>query len=386
MAPRPERCAGANVVHMYTVTRVDADTFRTSRESWNTLAAAMPYPTVFCSWEWIYSWFERFNRERDRWVLFVHRDGELKGILPLFRERRWLHRDARLGQVLGYGGVPELFPDPLDIIAAQADAAACMNAILEYLRHHSGEWDVLHLRFATQDSCIARALPKADESFTRTEAISAAPYISITGSYEQYLQTLSSNERSNVRRRRRKLLEGQGVVYTDFASQEPWRVLQRLLDLHERRAAEKEIQSTFGGPAISAFHDDLLKRLNRSKVWLRGLKRGEDVIAVFYGFVDGANVAYYQLGYDPEWSDSSPGSVLLQETIREAHDRGLKEYNFLQGEEGFKYRWTSSFRPLYAVDLFNRSLFGRLSRSLIAAKRLIRPSRAQTVAAPAENP
>lgn len=358
---------------MHTVTRIDLETFRRSQEVWNTLVAAMAYPTAFCRWEWIDAWWNQFGGAREPWILFIHRHGHLKGILPLFSERRWLHRDARVGRVLGYCGVPELFPDPLDIISAKDDADACTQAVIEYLQRHNRHWDVLHLRFLTQDSTLARLVQAVGEEATRIEPISAAPYIRITGDYEQYLKTLSSNERSNVRRRRRKLLESQGVTYTDFAPEKPQRVLQYLFDLHERRAREKEIRSTFGGAAITAFHNALLDRLDRNVLWLRGLQRGQDVVAVFYGFASGGSLAYYQLGYDPEWSDSSPGSVLLQETIREAHERGFSEYNFLQGEEGFKYRWTKEFRSLYAVDLFNRSVCGRLSQSLIAAKRMLRP-------------
>ena len=357
---------------MYIVTPASIEEFQQSEEAWGALTAAMPYPTVFCSWEWIYSWWEHFGHEREPCVLFIRRNGQLVGVLPLFSQRQWLRRDGKLGRILGYCGVPELFPDPLDIIASAADAGACIAARLEYLRAHCSDWDVLHLRFVAPESALLRDVAfKAIEP----EQVSAAPYIPIAGSYEDYLLTLSSNERSNVRRRRRKMIEAKGVRYTDFVGEDQQDVLRQLFDLHERRAGQKNMHSTFSGPGIRAFHADLLRRLDRRHVWLRGLQQESNVVALFYGFAMGGRISYYQLGYDPEWSESSPGSVLLQETIREAFEGGYSEYNFLQGDEGFKYRWTSHARPLYALDLYNRTYRGRISRILTTAKRGLRPKK-----------
>lgn len=356
----------------YSVVPAGAAAFFASRHAWNALAERVRYPSIFCSWDWTATWWEHYGARRELRVLMIYRNGELKGILPLFLQRQFAGRDGRLGRVLGYCTATDLYPDPLDIVCAEADADACIEAVLAYLRHSAREWDVLHLRYLTEDSHLLRSMGDARGCRARIEQVSAAPYIQISGSYDGYLGRLSANERSNIRRRRRKLIEGQDVVYTDFRSDDAQQVLHTLFELHERRAAEKKIDSSFARVDVFTFHRDLLNRLDRNRVWLRGLRKNGEIIAVFYGFIAGGRVSYYQLGYDPRWASFSPGTVLLQETIREAFDGGLTEYNFLQGEEEFKYRWTQQTRPLHTVDLFNGSLCGQLSRVLTAGKDLLK--------------
>jgi len=342
------------------------------KAEWNALAASMRCPTVFCMWEWIFTWWQHFGAGRNLRLFLIRRDSQLKGILPLFSERRFLSSDGRIGRVLGYCSASDLFPDPLDIVSAPADARECAKAALNYLKTTATDWDVLHLRFLTEDSELLRCAADGSRGDAETARISGAPYISITGSYDDYLRGLSGNERSKIGRSRRKLLGAQGVEYVDLGSEDTPQVLQALLELHEKRAGEKKIHSSFAHARVVAFHQAFLNRVDRSHVWLRGLRYQGALIAVFYGYALGGRLSYYQLGHDPAWATSSPGAVLLQETIREAFERGFTEYNFLQGEEGFKFRWTSQIRRLHAVDVFNRSPLGRLSRWAISARRRLK--------------
>jgi CelD/BcsL family acetyltransferase involved in cellulose biosynthesis len=352
----------------HTVESAGIEAMHWIKGEWNALAASMRYPTVFCMWEWIFTWWEHFGAGRDLRLLLVRRNGQLKGILPLFSERRFFGSDGRIGRVLGYCSASELFPDPLDIVSAPADARKCAEAALGYLKTTSKDWDVLHLRFLTEDSDLLRCVADAGHGDSRTEQISGAPHIPIAGTYDGYLQSLSGNERSKIGRCRRKLMGRQGVEYVDLGSENMPQVLQALLELHEKRAAEKKIHSSFARADVIAFHRDLLNRIDRSHVWLRGLRYRGALIAVFYGYALGGRISYYQLGHDPAWGTFSPGVVLLQETIREAFERGFTEYNFLQGEEEFKYRWTSQIRRLHAIDVFNRSPLGWLSHWAIRAR------------------
>jgi CelD/BcsL family acetyltransferase involved in cellulose biosynthesis len=357
------------VPDMYTVELVNEIVFRESRDAWNGLTSVMSYPTVFSSWEWIYGWWQQFAEGRELRVLFISRDARLVGILPLFRERRILARDGRIGRVLGYCGASELYPDPLDIIAAEADADQCVDACLDFLSSGYADWDVLHLRFLLRKSSLLKQLTRRG---MRSVQVSTAPYIQTIKGYDEYLQTLSGNERSSIRRRRRKLIDAQGVQYSDLSDVDSQYILKRLFYLHEQRAVHKNMQSTFTTDRIRAFHAGLLHRLDSSHVWLRGLRRGDEIVAVFYGFVWGGRLSYYQLGFDPRQAEASLGSVLLQETIREAFDKQYLEYNFLQGDEAFKFRWTDTERRLFSVDLYNDSWCGQMSRVAVGTKHYIK--------------
>ena len=83
---------------------------------------------------------------------------------------------------------------------------------------------------------------------------------------------------------------------------------------------------------------------DQKRIWLRILKTENETIAAYYGFVFENRVFYYQLGLDPQWQSHSPGMVILYEVIREAFAGDFREFNFLQGEEEYKYKWTKTHR------------------------------------------
>lgn len=363
---------------MLAIERVGLEEFENSRETWNAIARAMSYPSVFCTWEWVYTWWEHFGRVYEPFVLFLRRDGELRGILPLFRETRLLRNDGKIGKILLYGGSTKVYPDHLDVICAPEDAAECLEAFLGYLHREGASWDVTQLPYISEDSAIARwgGQAPASELFIQ-HPVSVAPYVSITGDYESYLSQLSSNERQKIRSRRRKLLDAEGVNYVRVQRHQFHDAFESLLQLHEKRAKQKNIRSSFVLSGISAFHDSLLTRLPEDQVWLRCLCKGKTTIAAFYGFKHCGYVFYYQLGYDPDWAKHAPGAVLLQETIREAFESGCVEYNFLQGGEEFKFRWTVARRVLLHAVAFNVTACGRLSRTAHWLRHVLRRLRTQ---------
>lgn len=365
----------------YSVEIAGVDALGAIESDWNALADSMRYPTVFTSFVWIRTWWEHFGAGRQLRVLLLRRNGKLKGVLPLFCGSQRLGFRGRMGRVLEYAGAADLYPDPLDIISSPDDARACVRAAIAHLMQAYKDWDVAHFQFLAEEGDLLRGIIDTLAGDCSAEETSGAPYIQIVGRYEDHVLGLSPNERAKVRRSRRRLLDEQGVIYRDLGSEDLEPVLSKLFDLHERRCAEKKIQSSFARDDVMAFHRKLLSRIDQSRIWLRGLQRGDETIAIFYGFEMGGCVSYYQLGHDPAWKAFSPGTVLLQETIRECFDRGLSEYNFLQGDEQFKHRWTTHSRRLFSVDVFRASLLGRASNWTTSAKRWFRSK----VSSPAEH-
>jgi CelD/BcsL family acetyltransferase involved in cellulose biosynthesis len=130
--------------------------------------------------------------------------------------------------------------------------------------------------------------------------------------------------------------------------------------LHAKRSEQKGIVSSFDIEAVQRFHERLLQQYPRNRLIFRALRKETEIFAMFYGFRVADRLFYFQLGYDPAWSDSSPGLVLLSETIREAFQSGCVEYNFLQGDESFKSTWTKQTRGLHDFRIFSPSLRGKV--------------------------
>lgn len=352
----------------------DPGEFLAVRQEWNALVASMRFPTPFSTWEWVYTWWECFGTDDDALLLLVYRAERLVAILPLWRgaPSNALQRAIGVRQ-LELSGVHEVYPDHLDLIAAPADAADAMVAALDFLLDSSVRWDVLRLPVVAADSAAVTCLGDVGSRTRPVQLpVTVAPYIAGPKSFDQLMSELSRNERYKLRSRSRKLLEGEGVTYTPFNRDERKQALDLLLGLHQERAAEKGIDSSFARPQVQVFHQKLLDRMDWNQVLFRALRRKADIIAIFYGFRLQDRVFYFQLGHDPEWSKWSPGLVLITETVREALSGGCKEYNFLQGDEPFKRTWAQQARTLYDCYVYNDTPRGNVARRLSHLKGLLK--------------
>jgi CelD/BcsL family acetyltransferase involved in cellulose biosynthesis len=94
---------------------------------------------------------------------------------------------------------------------------------------------------------------------------------------------------------------------------------------------------------------------------------GGECHASIYGFDNGETFYYYNTGYDPEWASYSVGLVLTGLSIRNAVERGVGTYDFLRGDEAYKFDWANKMQQLVNVTLARNTVVARLAVSLADA-------------------
>lgn len=337
-----------------TVTIVGREAFAGLRAEWNDLCQRMEYATPFATWEWADGWLQVIGRDSNLLIAVARRDGLVVGILPLARQRSsaWL-------PVLSMLGVDQVGADHIALLAAGEVNKDTLAALLRAALTAAGTGARIDLPMVAADSGMDRACAETGlPARVRPRAI--APYLPISGSFEKFLAGLSSNERYKIRNRTKKLFAVAGVRFGAVAENEAPAVLGRLRELHAARATQKGIESSFDRDDVQDFHARLVAALPAESLTFRCLWSGDEIFAVFYGFTLQGRLFYFQLGYDPAWSDRSPGIVLLSEVIREAHERGCTEFNFLQGDESFKWTWTKQSRTLNNWTFYSPGVLGRL--------------------------
>ena len=347
----------------YSVRLATLEEFQASRIPWNRLVTSMQFPSPFCTWEWVFTWWQQFGSDQELLPLFVCDGHDVRGILPLFRPRsnangHWFTRDT-----LEYCGITHVYPDHLDFISAPEDVPACLKAAIDFIGSQVPRWTQVRLPMLVQNSELLHALPVVlGKLHMAVRQVSVAPFLELTGSFEDYLARLPKKDRYKIKSPRKKYLEDGKLQYEAFGSSEFDTALHALFELHARRADAKGITSTFERPAVFEFHRALLRLLNPDDVLLRCLKDEARVIAVLYGFRCGGRVFFYQIGYDPDCSWASPGVLLVSEAIREAFATGCTEFNFLQGDDAYKHTFTRKARALFDCYLYNATFSGRLAR------------------------
>jgi CelD/BcsL family acetyltransferase involved in cellulose biosynthesis len=63
------------------------------------------------------------------------------------------------------------------------------------------------------------------------------------------------------------------------------------------------------------------------------------VVGAYYGLQHGGRAYAYLGGFDPDYAFESPGTMLIGHAIAGAAASGATAFDFLRGQEPYKYEW-----------------------------------------------
>lgn len=325
-------------------------------EAWRRIAAESPVATVFQTWEWTAAWWRHHRRGKRLWALAFMENGMPVGYGALFLPAG--PAPLRTARFVGTGG-----SDYLDLIAAPGREAAVAAAFREYLGTHRRRWDWADLQ---QLRPGAVALAGSDVSTVSADAWQGetCPYLPLAPTWEAFRQTLGKKLRQNVGYYARAL-EKQYLVEYRMATPETLEAdLDDFFELHQRRWNRRWLPGAFASRHARTFHTETARSLLASGMLrLHLLSLDGEVQAALYCFQKGATCYYYLGGFEPSLAKLSLGTVLTAHAMRYAIEADhAEEFDFLRGNEGYKYRWG-------ARDRFNTRL--SLTRPGVLRPRLL---------------
>jgi CelD/BcsL family acetyltransferase involved in cellulose biosynthesis len=346
---------------------------------WSTLAGAAASTSIFLTWEWCSTWWRHFGDNFGLWVVAVwDAHGELAGLAPLMVARDAVGAFEVRRLTFLSNGVAS--PDHMDILTRPGEEQQVAAAVLDYLFEHDREWDVLDLTSQAEGSLIFSALIQRGESYVESVRKQVCPYILLPDDWEEYLKTqLSQKRRHRVRKYSQRFeseFPGQ-VNYTFVDNQDELdRAFQFITQMSRAYWESKGHTSSFHDGRFEAFQKDIAdKALKRG--WLRLCQlivKGE-IVAVEYNFRFGDVIYGYQGVFDRKWAEFSPGLVLLAHAFQSAIAEDVSEFDFLRGDEEYKFYWTDrkrlESRVMHAHNLRGRvwlAAISSLERSMLWAK------------------
>lgn len=330
---------------------------------WDALHAATG-ASPFMSAAWHAGWVGS-GEAGDAFVI-VQRNagGTVEAIFP-FSIRRLPYRRVPF-RTLTWAVSDTAAPDHLDLLAAPtADLAPLARQVL------SLPWTVLHLGALAESAPGARRL--AAELVTMGchvdfHTYNRCPFIDLPATWEGLLHEMSSSRRENVRRKERALFKRYHVEVEQVPPdrfEEGWNTL---VSLHEKRWD----QGVLGGAGRLAQHRAMVADGGAAwETWLSILRADGRPVAAWYGFAANGTVSYYQGGRDPAYGRDSVGQVLMGIMIRRAIERGFRRFDFMRGEEPYKFTWTDTVADTHALAVVRPGLTRvvRQTLDLLAALR-----------------
>ena len=337
-------------------------------EEWNELLRASASDNVFLTFEWLNAWWTRLADGRRLHVIVVRDEGRLLAAAPFAMRSGGLLGVPSL-EFLGTGTVGS---DYLDVIVRKGCERRAFDALSAFLAHLGNPIDLRQLRAG---SSRAAQLMKAlhDEGWGLSERESdVCPFIELAGhTWESYLATLGPDHRYNFGRRLRKLEQRSEVSFEQVRGEDERRkALADLFRLHDLRWRSRGGSEAFDSPEVRSFHEDV-SRTALERGWLRLfiLRLDRDPAAVLYAFRYGPTLSYYQSGFDPRFARLSVGLVTLGLAIRSAIAEGAAEFDFLHGDEEYKFHWSRQTRALARMEAYPRNAAALAARGLIRAER-----------------
>jgi len=322
----------ALLVHSY----FDPGGFDVLAREWNDLLHRSAADTLFLALEFQHTWWRNLG-EGDLSILAVRDNGELVGIAPLFATT-----DSQGRRTLSIVGCVEV-ADYLDFIVAPGSEDEVYAALLDYLVSPSAPaWDVLDLCNIHQDSPTLRILPPLAEDrgwVASTIRDDVCPVVTLPETWEEYLQMLDGKQRREIRRKMRRA-GAQAALHWYIVGRERDLVAE-VEDFLDLMAASTPDKAAFLTPRMRDFFHQLA-RVTYEAGWLQlaFLEIGDRKAAAYLNFVYDNRVLVYNSGLDWQtFPKVGAGIILTAYCIRHAIERGREVFDFLQGDERYKYEF-----------------------------------------------
>ena len=224
-------------------------------------------------------------------------------------------------------------------------------ALLQSRSGERVEWELHAVPAASPTATSLAQLAAACGLVASVTVEERCPVLALPSSWEAYLASLSGKHRHELMRKTRRL-ERDAPDARVSSARAPAEIQARLgafLDLHRRSRTGKarfmdERMERFFRRVLIAFAEREACRL-----WFLDTPAGP--IAAFVTIEWDGTVGLYNSGFDPERAALSPGVVLLAQVVRDAIARGRRTFDFLRGEERYKYEFEPVAEAVCAVRI-----------------------------------
>ncbi len=333
---------------------------------WRALQARSADCTPYQTWEWNQAWWRHFGaRKRARLLLFYARkdvenspirgaggapnggEGSLVGLAPLYVSR---HLGTPLRRLAWMGTGPS---DYLGVLALPEFEAEVAANLLRHLENDARGWDIADLQQIRPHASLLTGVEPSDSPVNFGEAATRAvapmepcPYLALPATWEEFTQRIGKKLRSNLGYYDRQLQKNfQEARYTLADAETLDAGMTALFALHQQRWNARWLPGVLGNRRVQAFHREVAARF-LANGWLRLhlLTIDGEIRSVLHCFAFGGRTYYYLGGFAPDLGKYSLGTLLTGRAIRQAIAEGCSEFDFLRGNEAYKYRWSPEER------------------------------------------
>jgi len=321
----------------YTVTQESFDSLATY---WAKPTHSLPWNIIFVLPAWLEVWWQAFGTGAELNLAAVREGGEIIGLAPLKVE----------GKTASFVGSADVC-DYLDFIIAPGQEADFFNVLLDDLKGQG--INRLDLRPVRPDSMVLTNLvdiikKRGGEVLCQPEDVSFEMDLPVT--WEDYLESLTTKQRHEVRRKLRRLLEVGKIDYRCFKAGEGLNdFMSTFLKLF---TLSREDKADFMTPQMESFFRSLAEAMAGIGLLSTGvLELDTRPVAMILGFDYNDCMYLYNSAFDPQYQALSVGLLSKVLCIKASIEEGKKRFDFLKGDETYKHHLGGREVPIYGCQI-----------------------------------
>ncbi|MGP8079178.1 MAG: GNAT family N-acetyltransferase [Dehalococcoidales bacterium] len=305
---------------------VRLDTFVNLDTKWQELLKNSSSNHIFFTTQWQQAWWQVCGSDYELTLLSIYYDSQIVGIAPLKRKEG----------TLSFIGSSDVC-DYMDFVVRTGYEDYVFPRLMDYLERL--EWNTLELDSVLPESATLKFLaPSVRRRGYQVEINqkNVSPQLFLPSSWENYLTSLSTKDRHEIRRKLRRLEQGNAITYNTVTEKELMpQAMESFFKLFRLSDPEKahfmtEQKKEFFTTMVFSLAEKGFIRLSFLEV--DGVRTSATLC------FDYNNDRYlYNSAYDPAYSSLSVSLLLEVFEIRDAIKKGKKRFDFLSGNEPYKY-------------------------------------------------
>lgn len=354
-----------------------------TKNIWLTLLGKCRH-SYFTSWGWISTWLNSLPAGIDVQLIVGYLKDEPVMAFFIGRHKRNKYKLVPT-KTISLNTTADRYFDELTIeynsIVLNPAYQANIKDLLSYL--YTLKWDEFRLPGASQNLMSDFNLPVNDDEnlCLIVDGVRNSHFVElqkIRDAKMDYLQLLSSNKRSQIRRSIKQYeLEGETQIHEAASVEEALLMLDQLAVLHQQEWTKRGEDGSFSNKYFHQFHKDLIQnRFNNHEIQLLHIFNANRTIGYLYNFIYDNNVLFYQSGLNYSVENIyRPGLVSHYFAILHNAKSNFSNYDFLAGDSAYKSSLSTNSTPMYWLRFFKSRNRYRFEKSVIKIKQMIKARR-----------
>lgn len=309
--------------------------FKNLQKDWDDLLLKS-HGSIFQSWKWLFTWWQYYEEGKYLSLLIFKEGNKLIGLAPFFISSTYLGLPLKKYSFLGTG--PSDYGDFLVLPETRKE----YFIVLEEFLKKDNAWDIVDLEQINENSPNLPYLENLIKNIGGKKIFQEkSVQLELPKNYEELLAGLSKKFSWNINyynRRLKRDYQFEIKKITKDDNIEKW--MKTFFNLHQKRWLKKKTPTLLLIPKFQKFHQEVAKFFSQDDcLELYFLILNEKIVASLYGFKSGNCFYNYLGGFDPAFGRLSVATVLTSQIIKECIEENLDTFDFLRGEEEYKFKW-----------------------------------------------